>query len=307
MLKMENEYIKDIEHDEIRSSFLVTTDRKKIWNKEIELLLEVDRICKKYAIPYFAINGTLLGAARHQGFIPWNDCIEVAMIRPDYMRFLQDASQEISTPYFLQNAYTDTRIINWSKLMDDRTSAIEDWENDCFHQGMFVDIFPMDAVTDGTERGSLIDEMSKELWMCVLSPQLVAEGLNNGTVTHVPKQLLERIIEMTLSERMHVYEDFCTKHFDESSQVFFQMDYWGNRSKSISKDAFSSISYMDFEQIKVPVLSGYDEFLTQVYGQWRTPTHIPTGHEGALMSTDIPYEVMLKNINRDLLIVSSLC
>lgn len=301
MINMKETYIKDIHKDEIRNGFLVTTGRKKIWNKEIELLMEVDRICKKYDISFFSVSGTLLGAVRHNGFIPWDDAITIGMLRPDYMRFVQVGSQEIKTPYFLQNTYTDNRIISWSKLMDDHTSAIEDWENDGFHQGMFVDIFPMDTVTDGTERGLLIDEMSKELWMCVISPQQVAEGLKNGALTHVSKQLLERIIKMTLPERMNVYEDFCVKHFGESSQVCFKMDFWGNRSKSISKDAFSSISYMDFEQIKVPVLSGFDEFLTQVYGQWRTPTYILTGHEGALMSADIPYDVMLKNINRDLL------
>ncbi|WP_407400638.1 phosphorylcholine transferase LicD [Anaerovibrio sp.] len=298
---MDKVYITDIEHDEIRSGFLVTTDRKKIWNKEIELLLEVDRICKKHNIPYFAIDGTMLGCARHNGFIPWDDDIDVAIMRPDYMRFVEAAAQEIKAPFFVQNIYTDNIIINWTKIMDDRTSAIEDWDGGCFHQGIFVDVFPMDAVADGSKKGFLIDEMSKELWMCVIAPKQIEDGLQNSVTTHVARQTLERILGMPLYERMKVYEDFCVKHFDESSKVAFQMSYWCNRSKPVSKNVFKGITYMDFEGIKVPMPGGYDEFLTEVYGNWRVPVHSPSAHEGVVMSADIPYDVMLRDINRELL------
>lgn len=298
---MSSKYVNDIEHDEIRSGFLVTTDRKKIWNKEIELLLEVDRICKKYDIPYFALFGTMMGAVRHNGFVPWDDDIDVGMMRPDYMRFIQAASQEIKEPFFLQNTYTDNRIMNWSKLMDEQTSAIEDWNAIDIHQGIFVDIIPMDIVPDGTERAAALDGILKELWMCVITPQQVEDGLKCGASTHVARQTLERILRLSLIERMNVYEDFCVKHFDESSQVAFQMSYWHNRSTPVAKKCFENISYVDFEKAKVPVPDGYDEILTRIYGQWRTPQHIPTAHEGVQMSTDIPYDVMLKNINRELL------
>lgn len=294
-------YINEIGKDEIRSGFLVTTDRKKVWQKLLELYMEVDRICRKYDIPYFVVYGTMMGAVRHKGFIPWDDDIDVAMMRPDYMRFIKVASQEIKSPYFLQNVYTDNRIINWTKLMDDRTSAIDDWSTDCFHQGIFVDIFPMDAVADGTDRGLLIDEMCKELWMCVITPQMVEDSLKKGVSTHVASHTLERIIGMSLLDRLKVYEDFCVKHFDDSSKVAFQMSYWNNRSKPVRKVACDGITYMDYEKIKVPIPAGYDELLTEVFGNWRVPVHSPSSHEGIVMSADIPYDVMLKNINRELL------
>ncbi len=297
---MNGVYVKNIDKDEIRSGFLVTTDRKKIWNKEIELFLEVDRICKKYDIPYFVVYGTMIGGARHKGFVPWDDDMDVAMMRSDYMRFVQVAAQEVKSPYFLQNTYTDSRIMNWTKIMDDRTSAIEDWDAD-MHQGMFVDIFPLDAVSDGTKKGALIDEMCKELWMSVITPQQVAEGLRKGVSSNVAGKTLQRILEMPLQERMRVYEDFCVKHFDDSDKVAFQMSYWCNRSKPVSKTAFADITYTDFEGIKVPMPNGYDEFLTEIYGNWRVPVHSPSEHENVVMSADIPYDVMLKDINQELL------
>ena len=240
---MEKTYINDIGHDEIRSGFLVTTDRKKIWNKEIELLLEVDRICKKYDIKYFAINGTMLGCARYKGFIPWEDNLKVAMLRPDYTRFVQVAVQELKFPYFLQNTYTDNRIMNWSKIMDDSTSAIEDWDAD-MHQGIFVDIFPLDAVPDGTERVGIIDEMMKELWMCVTSPQQVADGLQNGAATHVASKTLVQIATMTLIERMNIYEDFCSKHFTDSDKIAVHTAYWCGKAKPVDKTFFKTAKYM---------------------------------------------------------------
>ena len=80
------EYIRDLYHDELRDGFLVTFDRKKVWNVELNLVREFDRICKKYGLTYFMSYGTLLGAVRHQGFIPWDDDIDLMMPRPDYDR-----------------------------------------------------------------------------------------------------------------------------------------------------------------------------------------------------------------------------
>lgn len=94
--------IYDLYHDEMRAGFLVTTDRKKIWNVELNLLVEVDRICQNHGITYFADYGTLLGAVRHQGFIPWDDDIDLVMLRPDYERFKEIAMNEIKTPLFFK-------------------------------------------------------------------------------------------------------------------------------------------------------------------------------------------------------------
>lgn len=294
-------FIKDIEKDEIRSGFLVTTDRKKIWNKEIELLLEVDRICKKNDISYVVAYGTMIGTVRHRGFIPWDDDIDVFMMRPDYMRFMEVATKEIKEPFFLQNTYTDNRIISWSKIMDEGTSAIEDWNAYNMHQGMFVDVFPLDVMPDGTDKASKIDQIMRELWICVISPNDVENGLKNGVKTGLRSNLLQKIISLPLPQRMQTYEDFCLTHFTDSANVGFQVSCWCNESSIHNKTLFERIQYMAFENIKVPVPVEYSEILDKEYGDWRKPRHIPNSHHGAVMSADIPYNVMMKGINRDLL------
>ena len=294
-------YIKDIEKDEIRNGFLVTTDQKKIWNKEIELLLEIDRICRKHDIKYVVLYGTMIGTIRHKGFIPWDDGIDLGMPRPDYVKFLNVAKQEIKSPYFLKNIYTDNRIFNFSKLMDDTTSAIEFIDIQNIHQGIFVNIFPLDILPDGTERAGIIDIMCRELWMCFMSPDEVAEGLKAGEMTRVPRHTLEQIIRLPNRERMNVYEDFCLNHYEDSSTIGVQPAYWAGDAGKYTKESFREVSYMDFERIKVPVPSGHEAILDVDYTDWRIPKNVPRAHELNLMSVDIPYDVMLKMINKDLL------
>ncbi len=294
-------YVKDIEKDEIRSGFLVTTDRKKIWNKEIELLMEVDRICRKYDITYYAIFGTMMGAVRHKGFIPWDDDIDLGMARPDYVRFLNVAKYEVNSPYFLKNIYTDNRVFHFSKLMDDTTSAIEFIDVDNIHQGIFVDIFPLDVLPDDTKQSEIINMMCIELWKCFLTPQQIVDEWKNGAITYVARHTLERILELPMRERMNVYEDFCLNHFDGSSKIGLQPSFWGGRVGKYNKDSFKDVIYMEFENIKVPVPCGYEAILDADYDDWRTPKNIPSAHELELMSVDIPYDVMLKNINKELL------
>ena len=84
-------FIKNLDTDEIRNGFLVPSQKKKLWNVQIKLINEFARICKKYNLRWFAYSGTLLGAARHKGFIPWDDDVDLIMLRPDYNKFLEVA------------------------------------------------------------------------------------------------------------------------------------------------------------------------------------------------------------------------
>ena len=91
--------------DEVRGGFPIVTMIKRGWAAGIKVLEEVDRICRKHDIKYFVIWGTLLGAVRHKGFIPWDDDIDIGMKRADYMRFLEIASKELPEGFSLHNVF----------------------------------------------------------------------------------------------------------------------------------------------------------------------------------------------------------
>ena len=82
-------------------NYPVSEKRKAVWAVELQIMDEIVRICKKYDINYFLAGGSMIGAARHDGFIPWDDDIDVGMLRPDYERFLKACETELSGNFFL--------------------------------------------------------------------------------------------------------------------------------------------------------------------------------------------------------------
>ena len=113
----------------------------------LEILLEVDRICKKHDIPYWLSSGTLIGAMRHDGFIPWDDDLDIEMMRSDYLRLMEVLPSELPEWLALQNDKTDPNYFYfYAKVRDRRSRMLEQngydrlWQE----QGIYIDIFPME-------------------------------------------------------------------------------------------------------------------------------------------------------------------
>lgn len=125
---------------------------------ELEMLVEVDRICKKHKIHYNIIAGTLLGAVRHGGYIPWDDDADVAMLRPEYEKFRRACKAELDTSRFYFQDHRNTEGYRWGygKLRRKDTLFLrEHQEHMPYEQGVFIDIFPLDGVPDNYFRRSI--------------------------------------------------------------------------------------------------------------------------------------------------------
>ncbi|SFT57264.1 lipopolysaccharide cholinephosphotransferase [Selenomonas sp. GACV-9] len=294
------DWIKDIGKDEIRSGFLVTTDRKKVWQVEMSLLEKFRSICKKHDLKWYAGYGTLLGAVRHKGFIPWDDDIDVLMMRPDYERFKAIAAQELSEPFFLQNSYTDSFLMAFSKIRDSRTTGIEFIDDPNMHQGIFLDIFPLDDVPDKqSQRLDSIKQIQYELWATIVSPQQIDAYVSDGGNSRVSGELLQRLCRMPAAERMEQFETFCSDHFGKSSRVNFITEELLDITPSWQRDWFAETMEVPFEQGSIVIPKEYDKILTESYGDYMQFVKGKTDHEGIILSADIPYrqyfrEVLLK-------------
>ena len=123
---------------------------KKLHEVGLEVLIEVDRVCKKYDIPYFLCGGTLIGVKRHKGFIPWDDDIDIGMIRSDYEKFQDCFIKEHSKDFYLHSLKTDNNYwLSFIKVRKNNTTINEKFvEKLDTHKGIFVDIFPFDKVPD---------------------------------------------------------------------------------------------------------------------------------------------------------------
>lgn len=112
----------------------------------LEMLLEIDKICKNNNIKYWLEGGSLLGAIRHNGFIPWDDDIDVGMFREDYKKFKVVIEKQLSDKYFYQTPITDRYDeAPWIRIKD-KNSYINDGKEKKYHQGLGIDIFPYDSI-----------------------------------------------------------------------------------------------------------------------------------------------------------------
>ena len=141
-------YLCTMTHEELRERY--NPDGSMLRRQQmrmLEILLEVDKICKRHDIPYWLSSGTLIGAMRHNGFIPWDDDLDIEMMRSDYLRLMQVLPGELPEWLALQNEETDPNYFYfYAKVRDRRSRMLEQNGYDRLwkEQGIYIDIFPME-------------------------------------------------------------------------------------------------------------------------------------------------------------------
>lgn len=287
-------HIKDIHTDEIRCDFLVTTNRKKVWQVELDLLVEFDMICRKHGLRYFADYGTLLGAVRHKGFIPWDDDIDVTMMRPDYERLKQIMKQErLPEPFFFQTAYTDNAGLFIAKLMNKNTSGVQDFSTDRYCQGIFLDIWPLDAALDGSNHMENMKVCYQELMYTVLKPKEFMGKLQAGAGSKISPAALQQLCRLPFEEKWQQLETFLCKHFHDSDSVAVLMYLLNGKETGIDKSLYKDIVMLEFEGMKIPAPARYEEILNIRYGDWHKWVKFASEHNGTVFSADIPYKDLI--------------
>ena len=143
--------------EEVRNGFYITTMMKRYWAGQLQMLSDIDKLCKKHGIKWFADYGTLLGAVRHGGYIPWDDDFDIYMLRDDYERFFEIAPKEMPSVYIflslrdIEEGYDNFlgRIVNCNTI-DCSEDHLSQFSGCPYTVG--VDIFPMDGVYNDEEK-----------------------------------------------------------------------------------------------------------------------------------------------------------
>lgn len=142
------------------------TDLEKMKSIELEMLIELDRICRKYGIRYNICSGTLLGAVRHKGFIPWDDDIDICMLRSEYIKFCRACEKDLdNTKFFLQNRFTDPGY-RWQfgRILRKGTQYIRVGQEKLQQNtGVFIDIFISDGLPDNVIEKQIYNFLA---WSC---------------------------------------------------------------------------------------------------------------------------------------------
>ena len=274
---------------EIRDGFYVESTMKKAWAAEIEVLNEVDRICRQHDIQYFADWGTLLGTIRHKGFVPWDDDMDITMKREDYTRFCQIVRQEQGELEII-NFHTDPEWKDMlSRVINGRSVNYTEEHLRKYHGFPYVaglDIFPLDYVAPTEEEDKLQCSM-------ISIVEAFSANIRNNTATPEEIEQTTKDIEQMCGVEFNNLEPLATQllklgerlsmmYTDEESQAVALMgDHAGPRPLDVyPKEYYSESIYMPFEYTTIPVPVGYEKILIQKYGEnYMIPYLGGTNHE----------------------------
>ncbi|MBO4899308.1 MAG: LicD family protein [Lachnospiraceae bacterium] len=287
---------------EIRDGFSVTAGRKKVWARELEILIEFDRICKKYGLKYRLNCGTLLGAVRHGGFIPWDDDLDVDMSREDYEIARKVIPAELDEALEWEDLYidlsrasydqiTEYHRLPFAKIRNRYTTAIElPPMPSTINQGIWIDIFPLDDALDGAGFTDEMLEIEKELYVTVFGPEDVMQYLISDELnTVLPKTDLKGILKLPYADRFRMYEQTLISFIGTSSKYgvkYFELV--GNTHQVLDKELYENITEIDFEGFKFPVPVHYHEILTHIFGDYMTP--VKWKEHSAIFDPDVSYK-----------------
>jgi len=161
----------------------------------LDMLVEFDKICQKYNLKYWLDSGTLLGAIRHKGFIPWDDDIDISMPIEDYNKLIEIAPNELSSDIFFQTTQTDNKFpFDYIKLRSNKAKIVEFHEKDRdieYHQGVFVDIFPMLTIPNSDFHKEFYDDIFKLIRLVSAKSLHTPNGIDKPNIRHKLQESLE--------------------------------------------------------------------------------------------------------------------
>ena len=299
MLHLNIDIPKDFLKEEIRCNYLINKKMKCIWAVQLDILNIFNKICKKYNIKYFAAYGTLLGTIRHEGFIPWDDDIDVCMLRSDYNKFCEIAPREFQYPYFFQTEQVDPGSFRpgHAQIRHSETTGILTHEINCkykFNQGIFIDVFPFDGVIDNKV---LFEEQQQNAKMYRHKTSFfIFWGKRFYVQNDSVKCGIEKIIHNIIGNQCQKIADYYDAKFNHELARYSHLNteyvselYWDFNGTKWYKEDFQENIYKKFEFIQIPVPIGFERILSMQYGNWQV-FKIGTDHGGVFYDVNKSYK-----------------
>ena len=237
----------------------------------LEIAKEVKRVCDENNIKYFLDSGTLLGAVRHSGFIPWDDDLDIGMMREDYNRFCEIAPSCLKHNYFLQTWNNDSNYaLPFAKVRKKNTIYLENKANNKMINGFYVDIFPYDnAPATNEEKLMLMKRLSNLertiLMKCHYQPWNEFNRINyKKRIGYVPYQL--KSVLLSKDKLISRYMQFVNRESETAEDIYLQ--YGGKKGYYIKKASFGEGIMLNFEDELFRCPLDYDAYLKSVYGDY---------------------------------------
>lgn len=250
-------------------------DDKKLQTELLNIMIEIDRVCKILDIKYTLSGGSLLGAVRHGGFIPWDDDMDVAMTRENYEKFLKHAQKELKNSFFLQTYETDYNSpCNFAKVLNINIPTVE---KDKIHlnikRGLFVDIFPIDKTFNSNWKrfiSVLLIRVAKTTkYSCNLT-NIIKNSENN--LKRTVKLFVFPIAYCLGNNKLNRIETFIRNLANDNKNTITFADkdqaVFGFKNKEMNWNIFDEYKLISFEGYKFMCIADYDTYLQKLYGNY---------------------------------------
>ena len=238
-------------------------DIRPLQLRMLEILMAFDKVCHEHQLHYCIMNGTMIGAVRHKGFIPWDDDIDVGLPRSEYEKFILNCKEWLPQPYEFVCAENDSQYpLPFGKIQDAGTTLIER-KHLSYLGGIYVDVFPLDGVPDNIWKRrwhfAKYEFFKQALYLVHRDPYKHGHGVSSW----IP--LLTRKL-FTMQGLQQSIRKVLTKYSFEQSDLIadYTEGLWGVRSKTI----YGEYAEFSFEGKTVTSIKRYDEYLTLTYGDY---------------------------------------
>lgn len=283
----------DFLRDEVRCGFYIPTAIKQAWAATLAVLDEIDRICEKNDIKYFADWGTFLGAVRHGGFVPWDDDLDICMLREDYNRFREVCDEELPDEFVIHDY--ERKEDHWlflARVVNNEKMCFEDEylkTHNNFPWLAGVDIFIKDYLYEDDEKEIARD---KDIMHMVAFVELI----NDGNVD--AKVIQSNLDEINRRHNTNIRNDgtnreLCIKLYrlaeqlmsevkpEETSRIgqIFPMILKSGPGVAEKKELYDDVIRIPFEDITIPVPAAYNRMLTSRYGNYTEIHKVWSGHD----------------------------
>lgn len=292
-------------NEEVIDGHLVTAETKKLWAVEMDIAKKLLEVCKKHNLKIWATGGTLIGAVRHKGFVPWDDDIDFCMMRDDYDRLMEIGPTEFKEPFFFQSFYTDPH--SWEGIVKIRrsdTAMIEQgyYYHKDFNRGVFIDVLVMDGIPQNMEEfapkykkimtyGLMLENYRMR------NPKVYPIGFKVRHALIVAYVLLRnpyrlrKRIEKLLSSNSIDDNEYC------GLVEFYSLERYDiSKFKRRNKHYYDETVWLPFHDMQIPAPKGFHELLTDLFGDYMKPVKGAQSHSIVAVDCDRSYKEVLAEL-----------